>query len=39
MEVQQANSQQIKIFKILMRLGCGDLANLTFGNESRNYIN
>jgi len=35
MEVQQDNSQQIKIF-ILMRLGCGDLENLTFGSESRN---
>jgi len=22
-----------------MRLGCGDLENLTFGSESRNYIN
>jgi len=38
MEVQQDNSQQIKN-KILMRLGCGDLENLTFGKESRNYIN
>ena len=38
MEVQQGNSQQVKK-KFLMRLGCGDLANLTFGSESRNYIN
>jgi hypothetical protein len=38
MEVQQGNSQQNNLKK-LMRLGCGDLANLTFGSESRNYIN
>lgn len=39
MEVQQGNSQQVKKITFLMRLGCGDLANLTFGSESRNYIN
>jgi len=39
MEVQQGNSQQNNLFFKLMRLGCGDLENLTFGSESRNYIN
>jgi len=42
MKVQQGNSQQVFLnsyeFKN-MRLGCGDLENLTFGSESRNYIN
>lgn len=44
MEVQQDNSQQCfycflnKKTKKL-RLGCGYLENLTFGKESRNYIN
>ena len=38
MEVQQGNSQQVNFIKF-MRLGCGDLENLTFGSESRNYIN
>jgi len=27
------------IFLIFISLGCGDLENLTFGSESRNYIN
>ena len=41
MEVQQGNSQQLNLLKVLnlIRLGCGDLENLTFGSESRNYIN
>jgi hypothetical protein len=42
MEVQQGNSQQFNLLiKIInyIRLGCGDLENLTFGSESRNYIN
>ena len=43
MEVQQGNSQQVLFIAlqllIFMRLGCGDLENLTFGSESRNYIN
>jgi len=43
MEVQQGNSQQVNFIAlgliIFMRLGCGDLENLTFGSESRNYIN
>jgi len=46
MEVQQGVSQQInficmskkrEIIKICS--GCGDIENLTFGSESRNYIN
>lgn len=45
MEVQQGNSQQVNLNLNLnlnqkfRRLGCGDLENLTFGSESRNYIN
>jgi hypothetical protein len=45
MEVQHGNSQQVLSFgyfflfnSINRRLGCGGLENLTFGNESRNYI-
>ena len=39
MEVQHGNSQQINKIKFIKCLGCGDLENLTNGNESRNYIN
>jgi len=41
MEVQQIVSQQINLLRCnkFMRSGCGDLENLTFGSESRNYIN
>jgi len=39
MEVQQGNSQQYNLFLNFIRLGCGDLENLIFGSESRNYIN
>lgn len=45
MEVQHGNSQQllnviINLYITFDRsLGCGDLENLTNGNESRNYIN
>jgi hypothetical protein len=38
MEVQHGNSQQILVYANI-RLGCGDLENLTNGSESRNYIN
>jgi len=40
MKVQHGNSQQVLISKIInRRLGCGDLENLTYGSESRKYIN
>jgi len=45
MEVQQGVSQQNNYFncnniKIIKHCsGCGDIENLTFGSESRNYIN
>ena len=39
MEVQHGNSQQLLAILANGRLGCGDLANLTNGSESRNDIN
>jgi hypothetical protein len=45
MKVQHGNSQQVLdddkyiIIYSIIRLGSGDLENLTYGSESRKYIN
>ena len=49
MEVQHVNSEQVMLFifttfwfvefKYIVRLGCGDLVNLTNGIKTRKYIN